>query len=68
MRDKEAPPKRGIKVEVDDDVDDDDDDDSDDAPSGGRNMGKPDGNKEEKARVKRTAEAITGIKLVRWRR
>lgn len=35
-----------------------DDDDSDDAPRGGRNKGKPDGNKE-KARVKRNSEAIT---------
>ena len=53
MRDKESPPKRGVKLEVEDD------DDSDDAPRGGRNKGKPDGNKKEKARVKRMAEAIT---------
>ena len=53
MRDKESPPKRGMKVEVEDD------DDSDDTPRGGINKGKPDGNKKEKARVKRTAKAIT---------
>ena len=37
----------------------DEDGDSDDAPVGGRSKGKPEGNKKEKARVNRTAEATT---------
>ena len=53
-RDKEAPPKRDAYVKLEDE-----DDDSDDALKGGRNKGKPDGSKKEKARVKRTTEAIT---------
>ncbi|KAE8766991.1 Acid beta-fructofuranosidase [Hordeum vulgare] len=44
--------KEDIKLE-------EDDDDRDDVPRGGRNKNKADGNKKERARVKRTSEAIT---------
>ncbi|KAE8783711.1 hypothetical protein D1007_42805 [Hordeum vulgare] len=53
VRDKECLPKGGMKVGVADD------DSSDDASRGGRNKDKPNGNKKEKAMVKRMPEAIS---------
>lgn len=53
MRDKQAHSKKGPLIKLEDE-----DDDSDDAPRGGRDKGKPDGNKE-KSRVKSLAEATT---------
>lgn len=54
VRDKEAPPKKGSLVKLEDE-----DDDTDDALRGGRSKGKLEGNKKEKARVKMTVETTT---------
>ncbi|KAE8784320.1 hypothetical protein D1007_42103 [Hordeum vulgare] len=53
LRDKEDPPKKGSLVNLEDN------EDSEDAPNGGRNKGKPDGNRKEKERGKRPADAIS---------
>ncbi|PNT75148.1 uncharacterized protein LOC112268620 [Brachypodium distachyon] len=57
LRDKEAAPKKGAFVQLDDDNDDDDDDEENDAPKGGRDRKKPDGRKKEKEKIKKTAES-----------
>ena len=52
LRDNESPPKKGSLVNLEDD------EEEDEPPKGGINKGKPDGNKKEKERIKRTSEAI----------
>src|SRR4051812_13132211 len=53
---QEAPPKRGSLIELDDE--------DDDAPLGGRNNGKPDGNKMAQEKLRKEAENSSLIEQI----